>query len=185
MGAGALLRNGVEEAYQRFSVSVCQRYSEGQRSYMTKQHIPILYTAAGGVVTDATGEQVLLLIRPSSDEVRLPKGHVEPGELPPQAALREVAEESGYTDLEIVTSLGQQLVAFPLGKRSIQRTEYYYLMQLRSRQQAERPAADEQFFPIWVSWQEALENLTFEAEREWVRRAQGHLKRSQKLKVEG
>lgn len=150
---------------------------------MTKRHIPVLYTAAGGVVTDAAGEQVLLLIRPSIDEVRLPKGHVEPGELPTEAALREVAEESGYTDLEIVTSLGRQLVAFPLGKKSIQRTEYYYLMQLRSRQQAERPEADEQFFPIWVSWQEALENLTFEAEREWVRRAQGHLKQNEELEV--
>ncbi len=146
---------------------------------MTKRHIPVLYTAAGGVVTDVAGEQVLLLIRPSCDEVRLPKGHIKPGELPTEAALREVAEESGYTDLEIVTSLGQQLVAFPLGKKSIRRTEYYYLMRLRSRQQAERPEADEQFFPIWVSWQEALENLTFEAERKWIRRAQGHLKQSE------
>ena len=33
------------------------------------------YTAAGGVVTD--GEMVLVLLRPSRAEIRLPKGHVE------------------------------------------------------------------------------------------------------------
>jgi ADP-ribose pyrophosphatase YjhB (NUDIX family) len=40
----------------------------------------------------------MLLIRPSRDEVRLPKGHVEAGETLRAAALREVAEETGYDD---------------------------------------------------------------------------------------
>jgi 8-oxo-dGTP pyrophosphatase MutT (NUDIX family) len=145
---------------------------------MTKRHIPVLYTAAGGVVLDVDGEQVLLLIKPSHDEVRLPKGHIKPGESPEAAALREVGEESGYDDLEVVANLGEQLVAFPLGKQAIRRTEYYFLIQLRSRQRTDRPEVDEKFFPIWVSWEEALEHLTFEAEREWVRRARDHRKAS-------
>lgn len=136
------------------------------------------YTAAGGVVSDATGELVMLLIRPSRDEVRLPKGHVEAGETLRAAALREVAEETGYDDLEIIAPLGSQLVAFPMGNRSIKRTETLFLMRVRSKHQIERPQVDEQFFPVWVSWDEALGHLTFEAEREWVRRGLQTLKRA-------
>jgi hypothetical protein len=38
------------------------------------------------------------------------------------------------------------------------------------------PAVDEQFFPVWVSWMSSG-HLTFEAEREWVRRGLQTLKR--------
>ena len=139
---------------------------------MSKKLTRITYTASGGVLTDSDGLHVLVLIRPTSDEVRLPKGHVEPDEPPQHAALREVTEETGYDDIEIIANLGEQLVAFPLGKKVVRRTEYYYLMRARSHHQIERPNQDaEQFFTIWVSWDEALEHLTFEAEQEWLRRA--------------
>jgi len=144
---------------------------------MAKRRVPIFYFAAGGVVSDAAGENVLLLIRPSRDEVRLPKGHIEAGEAPEDAALRAVSEESGYGALEILDDLGEQFVAFPVGKHAGRRTEHYYLMRLRTPREVERPQEDErQFFPIWVSWEEALTHLTFEAEQEWIRRAQAHLK---------
>ncbi len=131
----------------------------------------IQYTAGGGVVLDEDGTHVLLLIRPARDEVRLPKGHVEPDEQPREAALREVREETGYADLVIRAALGQQQAVFHLEGRRIQRREIYYLMQLKSRHQVVRPPADAQFFPIWVAWDESLQHLTFEIEKEWIRRA--------------
>lgn len=138
---------------------------------MDESSLRIFYRAAGGVVTDPTGTYVLLLIRPARDEVRLPKGHIEPDESVEAAALREVSEESGYDDLEIIAPLGQQLVAFTMGSYAVQRTEIFYLMQARSRRQILRPQEDEQFFPIWVTWDEAPTHLTFEVEQEWLRRA--------------
>ena len=131
------------------------------------------YTAAGGVVLDPTKEQVLLLIRPSRDEVRLPKGHTESDESVRATALREVSEESGYDDLEILSDLGEQLVVFPLKGEIVKRTEHYFLMRARSLHQSARPKPDaSQFITLWASWQEADEHLTFEAEQEWLRRAQ-------------
>ncbi len=136
----------------------------------------IVYNAAGGVVMD--GQKVLLLIRPARDEVRLPKGHIEADEQPAEAALREIAEESGYDDLEIVADLGEQLVVFTRHGDDYRRTEHYYLMRLRSPHQIERPPRDvEQFVPIWLPLDEAKTALTFAAERAWVERAERALER--------
>ncbi|MBN2390950.1 MAG: NUDIX domain-containing protein [Anaerolineae bacterium] len=139
---------------------------------MVKPPAHINYTASGGVLTNVEGTHVLLLIRPEHDEVRLPKGHVEPEETLTDAALREVAEEAGYDDIEIITDLGEQLVAFPLDGKVVRRTEHYFLMRARTLHQTTRPQSDvQQFFTIWVSWDEAPPHLTFEAEQVWLRRA--------------
>ncbi|MFN2109367.1 MAG: NUDIX domain-containing protein [Anaerolineae bacterium] len=140
---------------------------------MVKPPAHISYTASGGVLTNVAGTHVLLLIRPERDEVRLPKGHVEPEETLTDAALREVAEETGYDDLEIIADLGEQLVAFPLEGKVVRRTEHYFLMHARTLHQTDRPQPDvQQFFTIWVPWDEAPTHLTFEAEQVWLRRAQ-------------
>ena len=129
----------------------------------------IRYQAAGGVVVD--DDQVLVLLRPSRDEIRLPKGHVERGEAASQTALREVREESGYADLAIAADLGHQTVEFTYQGDHVIRDEQYYLVRLRSTQQAERKTKEHQFTPAWMDWERAAEALTFAAEREWVRRA--------------
>ena len=133
------------------------------------------YQAAGGVVIDAAGGQVLTLLRPrrpgpgGQPEVRLPKGHIEPGETRQQAALREVGEEAGLLDVEILADLGHQTVEFDWQGHHYVRDESYFLM----RSPAERPARlpEKQFETLWLGWEEALARVTFEAERKWLRRA--------------
>jgi 8-oxo-dGTP pyrophosphatase MutT (NUDIX family) len=129
----------------------------------------IRYQAAGGVVIDGRN-RVLVLRRPSRQEVRLPKGHVEQGETRLKAALREVAEESGYDGLSVLGDLGHQVVRFEHKGRRIVRDEYYYLLALHNGTSAQ-DAPERQFVPEWLSWEQALEELSFAAEREWVRRA--------------
>ena len=109
-------------------------------------------------------------VSPNEGEVRLPKGHVDPGETARETALREVREESGYADLTIEADLGTQLVEFEHKGRHVVRSERYFLMTLAD--DASPPGdGEEQFEPAWLNWDEALAALTFEAEREWVRRA--------------
>jgi len=129
------------------------------------------YRAAGGVVID--GDRVLLLNRPARGEIRLPKGHIEPGESAAEAALREVREETGYTRLHIIDDLGVQTVEFdnPYDGHHYRRDEHYFLMRLEGEEQVERPAGDEQFSPFWAPLEEAARLLTFESERDVVRRA--------------
>jgi 8-oxo-dGTP pyrophosphatase MutT (NUDIX family) len=139
----------------------------------------VRYIAAGGVVV--RDGCVLVLRRPyppsvppiggeEGGEVRLPKGHVEPGESVQATALRETREESGYADLVLQADLGAQVVEFDYAGRHVVRTERYFLMALADS--PDLPAGgEEQFEPVWLTWDEALAALTFEAEQEWVRRA--------------
>lgn len=130
----------------------------------------VTYHAAGGVVID--DGRVLLLDRPARGEVRLPKGHIDPGESAEEAALRETTEESGYVDLEIVGDLGARTVEFDYQGKHVVRIEHYYLMRLRSDAMIQRDAKDEaQFRILWTHSEQAAAMLTYAAEQDVVRRA--------------
>lgn len=123
------------------------------------------YSAAGGIVIHQGN--LLLLVRPSRNETRLPKGHIDPGETAEITALRETTEEAGYADLEIVANLGSQVVEFDYQKSHYVRTEYYFLMRLRSDAQEPRNAKDAADFQVlWVPIDEAVDRLTFDAEQQ-------------------
>jgi 8-oxo-dGTP pyrophosphatase MutT (NUDIX family) len=132
------------------------------------------YEAAGGVVVNPTGELALVLVRADrlgpdgQPEIRLPKGHIETGERPIEAAVREVREESGLNSVEVLSDLGRQRVSFVWQGSRYLRDESYFLMTIPSDVEHNRPEG--QFERLWLPWQDALEALTFEAEREWIRR---------------
>jgi len=89
--------------------------------------------SAGGLVIDSTGTKGLLIGRRDiKDQKRerllwsLPKGHIEAGETPEQAAIREVAEETGI-ESEIARSLGVIDFWFMAGGKRIHKTVHHYL----------------------------------------------------------
>jgi 8-oxo-dGTP pyrophosphatase MutT (NUDIX family) len=134
------------------------------------------YQSAGGVVVDPRG-QVLLIERTIDGvhELRLPKGHIDPGEAPEAAARREVCEETGYCDVRIVLDLGWATVAFETSQARVVRDERYYLMTLRSDrcQPPQFQTAQEALYSNrWASgFDQAEALLTFEVEKAVVRRA--------------
>lgn len=144
------------------------------------------YRAAGGIVLDSQS-RVLMLQRwvlrdgAPSFEIRLPKGHVEPGETDAEAAMREVCEETGYCSVAIIADLGEALTEFDWDGAHVRRTEHYYLMRLvdpaRGDPHFASPDAEEALFrPLWAAdLVEAAQQLTFESERRFVCRAQQHL----------
>ncbi len=142
------------------------------------------YRAAGGVVLDSHNRVLLIerwIVRNGQPvfEIRLPKGHVEPGETDEQAALREVCEETGYCGITIAADLGEIVNEFqwPGEDLHVVRHEHYYLMRLADAERGEphfdSPEADEaRFTPRWAATlAEAEQLITFESEREFIRRA--------------
>jgi 8-oxo-dGTP pyrophosphatase MutT (NUDIX family) len=89
--------------------------------------------SAGGLVIDSTGTKGLLIGRRDlKDQSRerllwsLPKGHIEEGETPEQAAVREVQEETGIQS-EIAKELGVINFWFMAGGNRIHKTVHHYL----------------------------------------------------------
>lgn len=64
---------------------------------------------AGGIVfrRDKDGGVEILLIQDAKDRWTIPKGHIEPGENAQQTAKREIGEEAGLTDTDILGWLGK------------------------------------------------------------------------------
>ncbi|MDH7569118.1 MAG: NUDIX domain-containing protein [Armatimonadota bacterium] len=126
---------------------------------------------AGGVVLREG--QVLLLRKRDLPEVRLPKGHLEAGESAAEAALREVAEETGYR-CRVRADLGVRTVRFVLNGEPVTREEHYFLMEPAHPDPLPRaPAMEARFDVVWLPTLEALAALTFYSEREALRAALG------------
>jgi ADP-ribose pyrophosphatase YjhB (NUDIX family) len=129
----------------------------------------VTYCSAGGIVID--GGRVLLVRKRLVAEVRLPKGHVEPGESRQTAALRETTEETGYSDLRPLADLGLLTVEFMRRGQRVIRVESFFLMALAGLGQQARSDTDTaRFEPFWAAVESAESLLTFPSEREFLRR---------------
>jgi len=85
--------------------------------------------SAGGVVARRiSGDIQVLVIRDPYKNWGLPKGHLEDGESSGQAALREVAEETGLTDLSLGEELGTIDWYFRSEKSLVHKFCVFYLM---------------------------------------------------------
>lgn len=88
-----------------------------------------LRTGAGGAVARVAGGGVLLAlvkeVELGDEHYVLPKGGVEPGEALAEAALREIAEETGLTQLQYVGPLG--VLARQNFKKTYWQTSHYGL----------------------------------------------------------
>jgi 8-oxo-dGTP pyrophosphatase MutT (NUDIX family) len=131
--------------------------------------------SAGGVVV--RDEQVVVIVptRRAGDGSRvlaLPKGHVDPGESPPQAATREVREETGIV-AELVCELGESRYWYRRDGRSVGKTVTFFLFTYVSGDTQDHD--DEVLEARWIDLREALTELSYEGERSMIELALAHL----------
>ncbi len=144
---------------------------------------PKRHFTAGGVVVNNEGrllviERDVMRDGASIHEVRLPKGHIDPGESAGETAVREVIEETGYCDLEIIADLGVAHSAYEFRGGRHWREERYFLMRLRSPRRippAPMGAEEALFTSRWMAPADAEAAMTYPSEREFVRRARAAL----------
>jgi mutator protein MutT len=128
-------------------------------------------TSAGGLVLDsaeATQARAALIGRIDRRGRllwSLPKGHVEPGETAEDAAVREVAEETGITG-RVVATLGTIDFWFVAEGRRIHKTVHHYLLLATN---GELSADDIEVEEVaWVPLAELDERLAYADERRLV-----------------
>ena len=85
--------------------------------------------AAGGVVMNYENKFLLIERMGKWD---IPKGKIEPIESPKHAALREVCEETGVCDLEIIEPLKETYHTYVHKDKNILKRTYWYLMKCNS-----------------------------------------------------
>lgn len=86
-------------------------------------------TSAGGIVFRRDGERTLvLIIRDRYRNWGFPKGHVEHGEAPAEAAVREVREETGLSQLDVVAPLDTIVWTFRFRGRRIRKTCHFFAL---------------------------------------------------------
>ena len=130
--------------------------------------------SAGGLVIDKSGLQGLLIGRrdqkdPTGTKIlwSLPKGHIEEGETPEVAALREVQEETGIESV-IEKSLGVIDFWFMAGGKRIHKTVHHYLFRENGGLLA--PQESEVDEVAWFPLAEIIERLAYPDEKKLIAR---------------
>jgi 8-oxo-dGTP pyrophosphatase MutT (NUDIX family) len=131
--------------------------------------------SAGGVVVRDGEVVVIVPTRRAADGARvlaLPKGHVDPGETPIEAAMREVREETGIV-AEPVCELGESRYWYRREGRTIGKSVAFFLCDYIEGDTADHD--DEVEEVRWIGLQQARTALSHAAEREMVELALARL----------
>ena len=134
--------------------------------------------SAGGVVfRRADGGVQILVLQHEAGKWMLPKGTIETGETPEAVAKREVAEETGLTNVRVISDLGQERYSFFWRTEGAyyDKTVHYFLLEFLGGEEV-RPQREEGFVAAeWVTIDEALARIKYKETREIVNRARAAL----------
>lgn len=130
--------------------------------------------SAGGVVYSAGGGQTrILFILDVYGQWALPKGKLEPGETPRQAALREIEEEVGLKG-DIEQELGEVHYQYTRDFGIVEKVVHYYLIRAASTELW--IAEDEVLEAQWATLDSAIQVSSYADNRDMLEKAVGLLK---------
>lgn len=132
--------------------------------------------SAGGIVVDVSTAcprvaVIARLNRAGRVDWCLPKGHLEQGETPEQAAIREIAEETGIHG-RVVGTLGQIDYWFSVDGQRVHKTVHHFLLEAIGGELTVEGDPDAEAIDVeWVELTELDHRLSFVNERRIARAA--------------
>lgn len=119
---------------------------------------------SGGIVFRYTRDKKdieILLIQDSKERWTIPKGHIEPGETAKMTARREIEEETGLSNVSVLTWLGKIHFKYRRMDKLVLMTTQIYLVQALDSH--ERPTPEKWMKGIkWFSFTDALEAIEYD-----------------------
>jgi bis(5'-nucleosidyl)-tetraphosphatase len=118
---------------------------------------------------------LFLVVQHHAGHWGFPKGHANQGELPVEAARRELEEETGIRDYRLLddTPLVENYT-FIKGEKTVEKTVTYFLAQVSDRRISCQEAEIQNY--SWASFDETLQLITFEQGKKILVEAQKRLK---------
>lgn len=119
--------------------------------------------SAGAVVFIADGEPEYLLLNYTAGHWDFPKGNIEAGETEKQAAIREIREETGITDVEFLEGF-RQIISYRYrkGRRVVLKEVVLFLGRTKTRGIT---ISHEHIGFAWKNYDDAMKQLTFKNAR--------------------
>ena len=138
---------------------------------MKRARKPREEVSAGGIVFRRDGDRTFfLLIRDSYRNWGFPKGHLEDGEEPATAALREVSEETGLCSLTMRAPVETIDWNFRFRGRLIHKVCHFFLIETPDRRTA--PQRAEGITACrWASFDQAVQMVSYENARAVLQQA--------------
>jgi len=108
-----------------------------------------------------------------------PKGHIEEGEDERAAAIRELAEETGISDVELIDDFRHEIVYFfrTPGRGLVRKTVVFFLGEVEGK---EVTISHEHVGYEWLKGEEALARVKYPTAKQVMRAALDHLTHSTK-----
>ena len=99
----------------------------------------------------------------------LVKGHIESGEKPRDAAIRESKEETGITDIKFIDGFEEEIeYYFKYNNEDIHKKVIFFLSETK---QDNIVLSNEHLDSIWLNFDDAMKKITFETAKNVLKKA--------------
>ena len=135
--------------------------------------MPVEKSAGAVIFRKENSKTYYLLLHYQGRHWDFPKGHIGKGEKPEVTARREVEEETGLKDVEFLDNFKETIkYFFKFENKNILKFVTFYLAETETK---EVRISFEHIGYKWLTYQEALEQLTFKNAKEILKKANSFL----------
>ncbi len=129
--------------------------------------------SCGAVVYKKEKDNIFyLIIKQAKGHITFPKGHVEEGETKEETAAREIKEE---TNIDAIIDTNFKRISTYKPEKGVIKDVYFYVGTAINNKIV--PQIKEVEYAKWLSYEEALELLTYQTDKKILKKANDYVKR--------